>query len=167
MRTNFLLKNRKTLSHVNVRTVPEWVIFLLKKQMLWTTHFSWKTDVFLMTSALQILQKFQVKPNQQHLFVTDISRAWENHSQYQSNISTGLPPLFPSYSNLKSRMQQFALKLCCQQVTEPLKPNGEKNPTDLQHDVFESPPSPPTSNHTLLQEERKPYGLLLVQQDLQ
>lgn len=132
MRTHFLLKNHKTKSHRSVGKVPEWVIFLLKKQMLRTTHFSWKTYVLLMASAVQIVQKFQVKPNQQCLSLT-----FPDPQRITNTVkATCLPSLFPSYSNLQSRKHEFASVLCCSQVTEPLKPNRERKKNHQTTQIF-------------------------------
>lgn len=139
---------------------PEWVIFLIKRKLLWATYFSCKTYVVLLTYTVQILQKLQVKPNQQHLFVIDLFRASKNHLECQSNISTDLPLLFPSHSKLKSSLHwHFAVS----------KSQSHWNLMEVKKSHTSSAlciwvPSIPTfSNHTLLQEEIKHFGFLSVQ----
>lgn len=122
---------------------PEWVIFLIKNKLLWATYFLCETYVVLLTYPVQILQKLQVKPNQQHLFVIDLFRASKNHLECQSNITIDLPLLFPSHSKLKSSLHWHSAVSKSQGHWSLME---EKNPTHHQHYTSESPPSPSSQN---------------------
>lgn len=100
--------------------------FFLKSKCYEQHNFHEKHMSFWWLLLFKFCRSFTWNQTSSIIFVTDVSRASENHLQCQSNISTGLLPLFLSYSNLKNRRQELALVLHSYQVTEPLKPHGEK-----------------------------------------
>ena len=69
--------------------------FFLKSKCYEQHIFHEKYMTFFVTSVVQILQKLQVKPNQEHLIVTDVFRA----SSIIYSVKATETLVFPHYSH--------------------------------------------------------------------